>query len=81
MTSPGISRLWPCLALSTTFLGDANIISRTIDGPGTINRQGKVEYVEYLDQIPSFFPVPRKKKTTYILDLCDKQFDYVDAVY
>ncbi|KAJ7832804.1 hypothetical protein B0H14DRAFT_2591912 [Mycena olivaceomarginata] len=50
------------VALSTTFWGDANIISRTIDGPATINRQGKVKHVEYMDQIPSFFPVPRKKK-------------------
>ncbi|KAJ7857082.1 hypothetical protein B0H14DRAFT_2578495 [Mycena olivaceomarginata] len=67
------------VALLTTFSGTANIISRTIDGPATINRQGKVEHVEYLNQIPSFFPVPRKKKTAYILDLRDEQFDYFDA--
>jgi hypothetical protein len=66
------------VALSTTFWGDANIISHAIDGPARINRQGKVERVEYLDQIPSFFPVPRKK-TAYILDLRDEKFDYVDA--
>jgi hypothetical protein len=66
------------VALLTTFWGDTNIISRAIVGPATINRQGKVERVEYLDQIPSFFPVPRKK-TAYILDLRDEHFDYVDA--
>jgi hypothetical protein len=64
------------VALSTTFWGDANIISRAIDDPATIliNRQGKVERVEYLDQIPSFFPVPRTKNA-YILDLRDEKFD------
>ncbi|KAJ7834659.1 hypothetical protein B0H14DRAFT_3461961 [Mycena olivaceomarginata] len=35
---------------------------------------GKVECVEYLDQIPSFFPVPRTKNA-YILDLRDEKFD------
>jgi hypothetical protein len=64
------------VALSPTFWGDANIISRAIDDPATIsiNRQGKVERVEYLDQIPSFFPVPRTKNA-YILDLRDEKFD------
>ncbi|KAJ7310911.1 hypothetical protein DFH08DRAFT_943911 [Mycena albidolilacea] len=53
------------VAFSTAFWGDANIISRAIDGPATINRQGKIEHVEYLDQIPSFFRVPRKKNRIY----------------
>ncbi|KAJ7802032.1 hypothetical protein B0H14DRAFT_3488986 [Mycena olivaceomarginata] len=34
------------VALSTTFWGDMNIISRTFDGPATINRQGKVKRVK-----------------------------------
>jgi hypothetical protein len=65
------------VSLSTTYWGDANIISTAIDSPATINRQTRVERVEYLDQIPSFFPVPRRK-TAYILDLRDDEFDFVD---
>ncbi|KAJ7793559.1 hypothetical protein B0H14DRAFT_2622726 [Mycena olivaceomarginata] len=53
------------VALSTTFWGDTNIIPCAIGGVATINRQGKVECVEYLDQILSFFPVPRKQGRIY----------------
>ncbi|KAJ7476811.1 hypothetical protein FB451DRAFT_1366387 [Mycena latifolia] len=65
------------VALSTTVWGDANFISRAIDGPATINRQSKVERVEYLNDIPSFLPVPRNK-TAFVLDLRDAKFDFVD---
>ncbi|KAJ7176340.1 hypothetical protein C8R43DRAFT_1102271 [Mycena crocata] len=66
------------VALSTTVWGDVDFISRAIDGPATINRQSKVVRVEYLNDIPSFLPVPRNK-TAFILDLRDPKFDFADA--
>ncbi|KAJ7301874.1 hypothetical protein DFH08DRAFT_827167 [Mycena albidolilacea] len=65
------------VSLSTTYWGDANIISTAIDSLATINQQTRVDRVEYLDQIPSFFPVPCRK-TAYILDLRNDEFDFVD---
>jgi hypothetical protein len=64
--------------LSTTVWYDTDIVSKTIDGLAKINRQTKVERVEYLNNvIPSYFPVPRTR-TAFILDLRDPKFDFYD---
>ncbi|KAJ7917410.1 hypothetical protein B0H13DRAFT_2269491 [Mycena leptocephala] len=66
------------LTLSTTVWYDTDIVSKAIDGLAKINRQTKVERVEYLNNvIPSYFPVPRTR-TAFILDLRDPKFDFYD---
>ncbi|KAJ7440019.1 hypothetical protein FB451DRAFT_1415381 [Mycena latifolia] len=57
---------------------DTNIISRAIDGLAHINRQTKVERVEYLNDLPSYWPVPRVP-TAYVVDLRDPKFDFLDS--
>jgi hypothetical protein len=49
-----------------------------IDGLANINRQTKVQRVEYLTDLPSYWPVPRIP-TAYVVDLRDPKFDYYDA--
>ncbi|KAJ6518252.1 hypothetical protein C8R47DRAFT_1031643 [Mycena vitilis] len=63
--------------LSTTEWFDPDIIARAIDGLAHINRQTKVQRVEYLNSIPSYFPVFREP-TAVILDLRDPKFDFYD---
>ncbi|KAF7373812.1 hypothetical protein MSAN_00592900 [Mycena sanguinolenta] len=65
------------LQLSDTVWCDTDIVSKVINGPTNINRQTKVERVEYLDDIPSNFPVPRVP-TAFILDLRDPKFNFVN---
>ncbi|KAJ7649280.1 hypothetical protein B0H17DRAFT_1215320 [Mycena rosella] len=62
--------------LSDTVWYDTDIKSKAIDGPAPINRQTKVMRVEYLDDVPSNFPVPRIP-TAYILDLRNPKFNFM----
>ncbi|KAJ7681103.1 hypothetical protein B0H17DRAFT_1206046 [Mycena rosella] len=62
--------------LSDTVWYDTDIKSKAIDGPAPINRQTKVMRVEYLDDVPSNFPVPRIP-TAYILDLRSPKFNFM----
>ena len=62
--------------LSDTVWCDTDIKSKAINGPAPINRQTKVMRVEYLDDVPPNFPVPRVP-TAYILDLRSPKFNFV----
>ncbi|KAJ7271831.1 hypothetical protein C8J57DRAFT_1507735 [Mycena rebaudengoi] len=64
--------------ISATVWHDTDIISMAIHGPAKINRQTKVERVEYLTGLPSYWPVPRIP-TAYVVDLRDPKFDYYDG--
>ncbi|KAJ7764105.1 hypothetical protein DFH07DRAFT_1059148 [Mycena maculata] len=55
-------------------LGSEDLISKVIHGLANINRQTKVQSVEYLNDVPSGFPVPWIA-TAYILDLRDYKFN------
>ncbi|KAJ7435706.1 hypothetical protein B0H11DRAFT_2366612 [Mycena galericulata] len=61
--------------VSTTVWCDTDIISKAIDGLAHINRQTKVQRVEYLNELASGYPVPRIP-TAYVLDLRDPKFDF-----
>ncbi|KAJ7511946.1 hypothetical protein B0H11DRAFT_1899441 [Mycena galericulata] len=61
--------------VSTTVWCDTDIISKAIDGLAHINRQTKVQRVEYLNELASGYPVPRVP-TAYVLDLRDPKFDF-----
>ncbi|KAJ7138792.1 hypothetical protein C8R43DRAFT_1131951 [Mycena crocata] len=49
-----------------------------IDGVANINRQTKVDRVEYMNGLPPYWPIPRVK-TAYVVDLRDPKFDFVDG--
>ncbi|KAJ6551054.1 hypothetical protein DFH09DRAFT_1366554 [Mycena vulgaris] len=63
--------------LSTTVWYDTDIISKIIRGRANINRQTKMEAVEYLDDLPPYLPIPRIP-TAYIMDLRAAKFDFYD---
>ena len=63
--------------LSETVWLDSDIASRVSDTPRRLNRQLLVDRVEYLHDIPTYWPVPRVK-AAYILDLSDPKFDIED---
>ncbi|KAJ7148855.1 hypothetical protein C8R46DRAFT_1310984 [Mycena filopes] len=63
--------------LSTTSWYDPAIISRVVLGDAAINRQNKLKRVEYLDVIPSYFPVFREP-TAIVIDMRDPKFDFYD---
>lgn len=65
------------LHISTTDWQDPHIVSEAINQSTKITRETKVERVEYLTAIPSYWPVPRIP-TAYVLDLRDSKFDFVD---
>jgi hypothetical protein len=62
------------LEVSATQWLDPEIESHVSDHPRRLNRQLLVERVEYLSDIPTYWPVPRQR-TAYILDLRDPKFD------
>jgi hypothetical protein len=66
----------PELDVSTTQWLDPEIKSQVSNQPRRLNRQLLVERVEYLSEIPTYWPVPHQK-TAYILDLRDPKFDVV----
>lgn len=55
---------------------DAEIDSH-VSGPRRLHRQLHVDHVEFLSEIPTYWPVPRVK-TAYILDLSDPKFNITD---
>jgi hypothetical protein len=66
------------LTLFTTVWYNPDIVTKAIDGLVKINRQTKIEHVEYFNNdIPSYFPVPRTR-TAVILDMRDPKFDFYD---
>lgn len=62
------------LEVSATQWLDPEIESHVSDHPRRLNRQLLVERVEYLSDIPTYWPVPRQR-TAYILDLRGPKFD------
>jgi hypothetical protein len=62
--------------ISSNWLDD--FISSTVkQGPIKITRQCKVDAVEYLSDLPSYWPVPRNKRA-YVVDLSDPKFNVYD---
>jgi hypothetical protein len=62
--------------ISSNWLDDS--ISSTVkQGPIKITRQCKVDAVEYLSDLPSYWPVPRNKRA-YVVDLSDPKFNVYD---
>ncbi|KAJ7741845.1 hypothetical protein B0H16DRAFT_1861601 [Mycena metata] len=66
------------MALSETEWYNPDIISRVIIGPAEINRQNKVRRVEYLTEIPSYFPVFREP-TAIVIDMRHEKFNFYDT--
>ncbi|KAJ7719563.1 hypothetical protein B0H16DRAFT_1795087 [Mycena metata] len=66
------------MALSETEWYNPDIISRVIIGPAEINRQNKVGRVEYLTEIPSYFPVFREP-TAIVIDMRHEKFNFYDT--
>lgn len=56
---------------------DDNISSTVNQGPIKITRQCTVDAVEYLSDLPSYWPVPRNKRA-YVVDLSDPKFNVYD---
>ena len=54
-----------------------NISSTVKEGPIKIMRQCTVDAVEYISELPSYWPVPRNPRA-YVLDLSDPKFDIYD---
>jgi len=61
--------------ISSNWLDDS-ILSTVKQGP-MITRQCKVDTVEYLSDLPSYWPVPRNKRA-YVVDLSDPKFNVYD---
>ncbi|KAJ7717658.1 hypothetical protein B0H16DRAFT_1897881 [Mycena metata] len=66
------------MALSETEWYNPDIISCVIIGPAEIDRQNKVGRVEYLTEIPSYFPVFREP-TAIVIDMRHKKFNFYDT--
>ena len=64
------------LEASTNWL-DENITSTVKQGPIKITRQCTVDAVEYISDLPSYWPVPRNKRA-YVVDLSDTKFEVYD---
>ena len=61
---------------SSNWLDDS--ISSTVKvGPIKITRQCTVDAVEYISDLPSYWPVPRNPRA-YVVDLSDPKFDVYD---
>ena len=56
---------------------DDNISSTVKEGPIKITRQCTVDAVEYISELPSYWPVPRNPRA-YVVDLSDPKFDIYD---
>ena len=57
-----------------TFWLDDGLISRVSNKPCKVTRQRSVERIEYLNDIPSYWPIP-EVLVAYVLDLSDPKFD------
>jgi hypothetical protein len=56
---------------------DEHVSSTVKHGPIKITRQCTVDAVEYISDLPSYWPVPQNKRA-YVLDLSDPKFDVYD---
>jgi hypothetical protein len=56
---------------------DDSISSTVKQGPIKITRQCTVDAVEYISDLPSYWPVPRNKRA-YVVDLSDPKFNVYD---
>lgn len=56
---------------------DDGLVSRLSNEPCKVTRQRQVERVEYLNDIPSYWPIP-EVYVAYVLDLSDPKFDIKD---
>ena len=56
---------------------DDGILSTVKQGPIKITRQCTVDAVEYISDLPTYWPVPRNKRA-YVVDLSDPKFDVYD---
>lgn len=64
-------------AASSNWLDHDNILSTVKQGPIKITRQCTVDAVEYISDLPSYWPVP-KNKQAYVVDLSDQKFNVYD---
>ncbi len=55
---------------------DHNVTSKVKLCSQQVNRQLRVDAVEYLDALPSYWPIPRDRRA-YILDLNDEKHDEI----
>ena len=62
--------------LASNWLDD-KISSTVKPGPIKINRQCTVDVVEYISDLPSYWPVPRNKRA-YVVDLSNPKFNVYD---
>jgi hypothetical protein len=60
--------------LPQTLWLDDGLISRVSNKPCKVTRQKSVERVEYLNDLPSYWPIP-DVLVAYVLDLSDPKFD------
>lgn len=60
--------------LPRTLWLDDGLISRVSNKPCKVTRQKSVERVEYLNDLPSYWPIP-EVLVAYVLDLSDPKFD------
>ena len=60
--------------LPQTLWLDDGLISRVSNKPCKVTRQRSVERVEYLNDLPSYWPIP-EVLVAYVLDLSDPKFD------
>jgi hypothetical protein len=56
---------------------DDNISSTVQQGPIKITRQCTVDTIEYMSDLPSYWPVPQNKRA-YVVDLSDPKFNVYD---
>lgn len=60
--------------LPQTLWLDEGLVSHVSNEPCKVTRQRSVERVEYLNDIPSYWPIP-EVSVAYVLDLSDPKFD------
>lgn len=63
--------------LPQTLWLDDGLISRVSNKPCKVTRQRSVERVEYLNDLPSYWPIP-EVYVAYVLDLSDPKFNIKD---
>ncbi|KAF8966029.1 hypothetical protein BDZ97DRAFT_1917737 [Flammula alnicola] len=56
---------------------DSDVTSKVSHGSHQLNRQLRVDSVEYLSALPSYWPIPREKRA-YVIDLSDEKYDIRD---
>lgn len=62
---------------SPTVWLDSQITSTILRGPHKLHRQLTVDSIEYLSDLPSYFPIPRDKRA-FLVDLSDPKFNLYD---